>query len=328
MTEPTVEQNLQAIQQSKVFGRKISGIAAALLPYEPSGEIAEEAFVQHLQRTHEAGLANAVNMDTGYVNLLTQEERSSVLKLAREALGKDIPFYAGAFIEGIAGDPATLYRTQIEEITEIGAVPVLFQASALHGKTGEEKAKIYREACLDTPRALAFELSSVFAPFGEIWDDDTFRRILDIPSITGAKHSSLDRRTELRSIAMRNRFRPDFRVYTGNDLGIDMVEFGSDYLLGLATFCPAAFAARDHAWETSNPNYSRLNDALQFLGNVAFRAPVPAYKHSAAVFLHMSGFVPSSEPHPLCPRRPEWEFEILSDCASRIKLATEQPPVT
>ncbi len=36
--------------------------------------------------------------------------------------------------------------------------------------------------------------------------------------------------------------RPDFKVLTGNDLAIDMVIYGSDYLLGLSTFAPDAFS--------------------------------------------------------------------------------------
>ena len=30
--------------------------------------------------------------------------------------------------------------------------------------------------------------------------------------------------------------------------GIDMIEYGSDYLLGLAAFSPALFAKRDALW--------------------------------------------------------------------------------
>jgi len=46
-------------------GRKVKGIAAALLPYEADGKIAVEAFERHLLATHRAGITNAVNMDTG-----------------------------------------------------------------------------------------------------------------------------------------------------------------------------------------------------------------------------------------------------------------------
>src|SRR5439155_25894613 len=104
----------------------------------------------------------------------------------------------------------------------------------------------------------------------------THRAGLDIPEIKGIKHSSLDRLLELERIALRDSHRPDFRIYTGNDLGIDMIEYGSDYLLGLATFAPEKFAERDRLWENGDPDYYAISDALQYLGDVAFREPVPA----------------------------------------------------
>jgi len=169
---------------------------------------------------------------------------------------------------------------------------------------------------------LGFELGPVFAPNGEIFDEDTFRGLMDIPEMKGAKHSSLDRLQELRRLELRDKHRPDFRIYTGNDLAIDMIEYGSDYLLGLATFAPEKFAERDRLWAAGDPAYYAASDALQHLGNIAFRPPVPAYKHSAAVFLHLTRRIPSSRTHPLNPERPAWETEILRDCAHRLGLET------
>jgi hypothetical protein len=40
------------------------------------------------------------------------------------------------------------------------------------------------------------------------------------------------------------------------------------------------------------------NDALQHLGNVGFREPIPAYKHSAALFLQITGGLASDAIHP------------------------------
>jgi hypothetical protein len=57
---------------------------------------------------------------------------------------------------------------------------------------------------------------------------------------------------------------------------------------------------------------------LQYLGTVAFREPVPAYKHSAAVFLHLTGRIPTDLTHPQNLKRPTWEREILQDCARRL----------
>ena len=263
---------------------------------------------------------NAVNMDTGYVNYLSETEKLDVLRWTREALGKDTAFVGGAYIEGQHGDIVGLYRKQMDAIVALGGIPILFQTSQLHGKSSAEKAAAYKEASRGYERVLAFELGQMFAPNGEIFDEETFRRLLDIPEIQGIKHSSLDRMIEMERLAVRDAQRPDFRIYTGNDLGINMIEYGSDYLLGLATFAPEQFAERDRLWESGDPAYYTLSDALQYLGNVAFRAPVPAYKHSAAVFLHLAGRISSNLTHPTSPRRPEWEAELLRDCARRLGL--------
>jgi dihydrodipicolinate synthase/N-acetylneuraminate lyase len=301
--------------------RKVHGIAAALLPYERDGRVAVDAFAEQLKSTHRARLMNAVNMDTGYVNYLSDAEKEEVLDWTRQAIGQGIPFVAGAYIEQHAGDDIVmLYRRQIDTILRFEGIPILFQTSRLHGKSPAEIAEAYREICRDYPHVLAFELGSMFAPNGEIWDAETVRRLIDIPEIKGMKHSSLDRLVELKRLALRDAHRPDFRIYTGNDLGINMIEYGSDYLLGLAAFAPEKFAERDRLWESGDPEYYAFSDALQYLGNVAFRAPVPAYKHSAAVFLNLIGRIPSNRTHPNNPQRPAWEVEILADCARRLSL--------
>ena len=73
----------------------------------------------------------------------------------------------------------------------------------------------------------------------------------------GAKHSSLSREAEWERLAVRDEVRPDFRVLTGNDLAIDMVMYGCDYLLGLSTFAPDAFARRDRCWADGRPRLPR-----------------------------------------------------------------------
>jgi dihydrodipicolinate synthase/N-acetylneuraminate lyase len=312
--------SIQSMAARRQPGRHVHGIAATLLPFESDGRIAVEAFQRHLVATHRAGLMNAVNMDTGYINYLSDSEKKDVLRWTREALGKDVPFVAGAYIEGLEGETVALYRQQMDAITAVGGTPILFQTARLKGKSGAELAAAYRAVCHAYESVIAFELGSMFAPNGEILASDTVARLMDIPEIKGIKHSSLNRVIEFERLALRDRHRPDFRIYTGNDLGIDMIEYGSDYLLGLATFAPEKFAERDRLWEAQDSKYYQLSDALQYLGNVAFRQPVPAYKHSAAVFLHLSGRIPSDDPHPRNARRPTWESEMLRDCAQRLGL--------
>ena len=310
--------NIESMMEKRKLRRTVEGIAAALLPFEADGSVAVEAFQRHLVATRRAGLMNAVNMDTGYVNYLSDSEKCDVLRWTREALGPGVAFVAGAYIEGQSGDVVALYRREMERIVEFGGVPILFQTARLHGKSAEEKAAAYRTICRGFPRVLAFELGAMFAPNGEIFDEETVRRLMDIPELVGMKHSSLDRMVELGRLALRDAVRPEFRIYTGNDLGINMIEYGSDYLLVLATFAPEKFAERDRLWADGDARYYTLADALQYLGNVAFREPVPAYKHSAAVFLQLTGRIPTDLPHPRNPKRPIWEREILQDCARRL----------
>jgi 4-hydroxy-tetrahydrodipicolinate synthase len=311
--------SVETLLQRKKPRRKIQGIAATLLPYKSDGRVAVEAFSQHLQLTHRSGLMSAVNMDTGYVNYLSDADKKEVLRWTREALGKGVPFVAGAYIENESGDDVVaLYRRQMDAIVNAGGIPILFQTARLHGKSAKEKAAAYNAACAGYSHVLAFELGRMFAPNGQIFDEETVQLLMDIPEIKGMKHSSLDRMVELERLALRDKQRPDFIIYTGNDLGIDMIEYGSDYLLGLATFAPEKFAERDRLWEMDDTKYYTLSDALQYLGNVAFREPVPAYKHSAATFLNLIGRMPTARTHPKNPLRPGWEAEMLRDCARRL----------
>lgn len=299
-------------------GRNIHGVAAALLPYAPDGTIDWRGFERVVTGIADAALDPAVNMDTGFGDLLTPVERSDVLDATRSILGPRRSFFAGAYPDPAATDLVASYHASISAIATRGATPVIVQSGAMHAMPAAEKAQLYAAIVAPTERALGFELGPVFAPHGEIWDDDTFRRLLEIPQLIGAKHSSLDRMIELRRLDACASTRPEFRVYTGNDLAIDMVAYGSDYLLGLATFAPDAFARRDAAFAANDAAFLGMNDALQHLGNVGFRSPVPAYKHAAATFLHLTGRLDGDGIHPRAPRRPASDRIVLFDCAVRI----------
>ena len=84
--------------------RKVQGIAAALVALRARRPSRCRRVCEQLTSTHRAGLMNAVNMDTGYVNYLSDTEKQEVLVWTRQALGKGVPFVAGAYIEHHAGD--------------------------------------------------------------------------------------------------------------------------------------------------------------------------------------------------------------------------------
>ncbi|HHV55405.1 MAG TPA: dihydrodipicolinate synthase family protein [Firmicutes bacterium] len=302
-----------------VLRRRIHGISAVLLPFRSEGRPDWEGFAAHVERTLQAGLTPAVNMDTGYVNLLTAGERRQVLSIAQQVTRGQV-FIAGAFVEGDTGDLAGAYGRQVEEVRKYGGRPILFPCSRLKALDDREKLSVYRAVARSCGGPLlAFELGAAFASFGFIFGDDLVRGIVETPEFVGLKHSSLRRETEWRRLALRDEVRPDFRIYTGNDLAIDMVVYGSDYLLGLSTFAPDAFALRDALWEQGDASFYELNDLLQYLGQFAFRRPTPAYKHSAAQFLYLRGQIRTEETHPASPRRPTSDRVVLDEILRRLE---------
>jgi dihydrodipicolinate synthase/N-acetylneuraminate lyase len=256
-------------------------------------------------------------MDTGYVNFLDDGTRERVLAVTQEvAAGRR--FVAGAFIEGETGEPRSLYAAAVAAIRARGGTPILFQCSALGRSDEAHVLQVYREVASAGGPLLAFELGTMFAPFGRIYSTEFFCRLLEIEAFVGAKHSSLDRTCEWDRVQLRDTHRPDFKVYTGNDLAIDMVFYGSDYLLGLSAFHPEAFARRDQLWAVGDASSVTINDWLQYLGMLAFRAPVPAYKHSAAQYLHLRGLTSTERAHPKNPRRPDSDVTLLAGIRDRI----------
>jgi dihydrodipicolinate synthase/N-acetylneuraminate lyase len=298
--------------------RAIHGMAAVLLPFDAAGDVDWHAFDGLLERTAGAGLVPAVNMDTGYVQLLDPEIRRLVLEHARASVGPD--FAAGALVddrEGDAFDTDALARAA-EEVAAHGAVPVVFPTHGLAALSEEDWVGAHGELGKRCDRFYAFELGKAFVPHGRVVSLAAWSGLLEIPACLGAKHSSLSRELEWERLALRDVKRPDFRVLTGNDLAIDMVMYGSDYLLGLASFAPDAFAARDRCWASGNPAFHTWNDVLQFLGAFAFRPPVPAYRHDAARFLHRRGWIRTPGTHPGSPARPDSDDEVLATIEARL----------
>ncbi len=300
--------------------RAVVGMSAILLPFRPGGAVDWAAFEAHLARTADAGLAPAVNMDTGYVQIIDDATRSEALRIAeRVCAGRR--FVAGAFVADRRGDPfdAAAYEKAMAGIAGHGGTPVVFPSWGLGAL--DEAAWVDVQAALGAAvgEFVGFELGTMFVPSGRIVGLDAYRRLLDVPQCIGAKHSSLSRRLEWDRLALRDRVRPDFMVLTGNDLAIDMVMWGSDYLLGLSTFAPDAFAVRDRMWRDGDPDFYELNDVLQELGAFTFRAPVPGYRHDAAMFLQARGWIDHDGVPDGAVRRPESDRDVLVDLTRRVE---------
>ena len=126
--------------------RKVTGISAILLPFTETGEIDWKSFDHHVKRTVDAGLTPAVNMDTGYVNLIDQPTRDQVLGRTNDLLGGG-QFVAGAFVSDREGDTfqRDVYRKQMAAIQERGGMPIVFQSYGLTRQPGPEIIASYQQ---------------------------------------------------------------------------------------------------------------------------------------------------------------------------------------
>ena len=297
-----------------VTKRQVTGYSAVLLPFTPTHEVDWKAFDTHVARTLDAGLIPAVNMDTGYINLLDDATRLEVLRRTQDiTAGRQ--FVAGAYIADSPDSSFDLdgYSNRMDDIQRHDGTPVIFQSYGLTQQDDSGIVDSYQAISHRCDQFVAFELGKIFLPFGRIYSLDVYRQLMQIENCIGAKHSSLRRDLEWQRLALRNEVRPDFMVLTGNDLAIDMIIYGSDYLLGLSSFCPDLFGKRDRMWASGDPQFYQLNDILQYLGFFAFRSPVPAYKHTCAQLLHLRGHAESSLTHPDAIERPASDVPILKD---------------
>ena len=300
-------------------GRAIVGMSAILLPHADPHTVDWDGFVGHVARTHDAGLTPAVNMDTGFVQLLDHATKTRVLDLTAEITGG--AFVAGAFVadEPEADFDLGAYVEAATQIADRGGTPVIFPSHGLNGHGDQGWLAGYGAIAGEVDRFIGFELGTMFVPYGRIVSLDTYRGLLDIPQCIGAKHSSLDRQLEWDRLAVRDRVRPDFMVLTGNDLAIDMVRYGSDYLLGLSTFAPDLFARRDALWAAQDARYHELDDLLQYLGQFTFRAPVPGYRHDAAMVMKLRGWIDADAVPAGAPLRPASDLAVLAEIVERME---------
>ena len=300
--------------------RTITGMSAILLPHRLDGTIDWDGFEAHVARTAAAGLTPAVNMDTGFVQLLDPATRLEVLDRTTAVVGGG--FVAGADVadqQGASFDAAG-YLAQAHLIAERGGTPVLFPSWGLNGLDDDPWVAAHGLIGDRLDRFIGFELGAMFVPWGRIYSLAAYEGLLGIPACIGAKHSSLSRQLEWDRLERRDRLRPDFGVFTGNDLAIDMVMYGSDYLLGLSTFAPDLFAERDRRWAAGDASFHELNDTLQYLGHFAFRSPVPGYRHNAAQFLHLRGWIDEPGMPAGATLRPDSDVPVLAEIADRLGL--------
>src|SRR5690606_17825865 len=188
------------------------GCAAVLLPHTRDGAVDWASFEALLARTVATGLTPAVNMDTGFVQLLDGRTRQRVLEVAEDVAGPG--FLAGAFVADRAGDPfdEVAYGAAMAAIADAGGTPVVFPSHGLNALDPAAWVDAHRRLAGACDRFVAFELGEQFVPYGRIYPLEAYRDLLGVEACIGAKHSSLSRVLEWQRLAARDELRPAFAV--------------------------------------------------------------------------------------------------------------------
>lgn len=115
---------------------------------------------------------------------------------------------------------AAAYQREIEQILTFGGIPVIFQSYGLTGLPPDRLLEAYAGFGRLAECFIAFELGSMFAPFGKIYPLEVFEGLLGIPQCVAAKHPSLNRRLEWQRLQLRDRWwqAGDPRFYELNDV--------------------------------------------------------------------------------------------------------------
>ena len=240
--------------------RHITGMSAVLLPYSDRGTIDWTAFEAHVARTrrrgHHPGREHGHRLRATARPTTNASTRSTSRRRSPTARSSPAPTCADG--PGAPYDHDAYLRAA-EAVVARGGTPVIFPSYGLNALDDDGWVAALAGIGATLDRFIGFELGAMFVPYGRIVSLDAYRGMMEIPSCIGAKHSSLSRALEWERLALRDAVRPDFAVFTGNDLAIDMVMYGSDYLLGLSTFAPDVFArARPRCGSEGDPAFYEL----------------------------------------------------------------------
>jgi len=299
--------------------RPIEGISAVLLPFREDSSIDFDSFSENLLRTSDVGLTPAVNVEFGLVNRLSSDELNEVLDVVRDVLVAR-PFVAGAIATGTSGDVTDEYRRAVSEIVQNGGTPLPMPSEGMAAMTDSAWVSLFEVLSAEANAILAYEAEPQVTPFGRIQSAEAVRSLMAIPQVVGLRHASLSRRLEWERLGLRDEVRPNFKIYSGNDIALDMVMYGSDYFLSISACAPEAFALRDAHWKNGDARFYELNDLLQSLGMLTFRPPVAAARHSAMQMLRLRGRIGHDSPARGEPSRPKGDIEILTKIIERLDV--------
>jgi len=266
---------------------------ATVLPLTAEGEIDEPELRRYIQWIAGQGIrAVAVNVDTGEGPHLWHDEKLRVLRIYKEELaGRGIPIVAGLGASFTA--QAVRYA---REYRDAGADAFLvFPITAYLGQPLDPEVPVRYHRAVAEAAGLPMVIFTLQPALGGTdFDDDTLRRLIEIPQVIAIKEALFDAKRFREIVDVVRTASRRITVLTGNDNFI-----WESYLLGAegALLGACAVTTRTHVevhaaamrgdWATARER----GDRIQKVVDAIFAAPVRDYRARCKEVLVMQGIL-------------------------------------
>ena len=275
--------------------RTITGMSAVLVPYTADGNIDWAAFEAHVARTAEVGLTPAVNMDTGYVQLL-DARHASPGRSTSPPTSPAAAFVAGAFVADEPGDAFDLDAYVAAAIDAIAApgrhagdLPVLRAQRACRRRVGRRARRAIGRRRRPLHRLRARRRCS--CPYGRIYSLDAYAALLGIARVH--RREALVAAAAARSGSgspSATRCGPTSTCSPATTSPSTWSMYGSDYLLGLSTSRPTCSPRRDRRWATATPRSTSSTTCCSTSATSRSARRCPRTATTRRMFLELRGW--------------------------------------
>jgi 4-hydroxy-tetrahydrodipicolinate synthase len=303
-------------------------IAAVPIPFDNEGRVDERSsrrYVEWMASQPVGGVA--VWAHTGRGTLLTDSQRSDVLRLWRAGLPSECGLVAAAGASTTASEPAIILREaqQMARLAaDLGADAVLVHPPrAFRGREDQNQlVRDYHEAIAGA--GLPLILFYLYEAAGGIsYPPSLLRDLLEHPSVLGIKVATLDSVMTYQDVAqIVATHAPSKLLITGEDrfLGYSLMGGASAALIGMGAACTALQAHfLDDYWSGRSEEFLRRNQAIDDLARHTFCAPMEGYiKRMLWCLVHQGVIPPDAANDPWGPPLNPDEFDRIGDCLRRI----------
>lgn len=206
------------------------GLYTALItPFDPSGNLDEEGFRANVRFQKQEGVDGLVVLGaTGEIPTLTQKEKNSLLKIAREEAGH-LSVVAGA----LSASTAEMVEI-VKSLQDFDVDAVLIAPPYYNKPTQEGIFRHFEAICSQTD--LPIILYNHKGRTNVNVETATLLRMLHFPNLIGVKEASgnLDQIGDVLNEAKKQR--PNFLVFSGDDpLTFPMMSMGADGVLSVVS---------------------------------------------------------------------------------------------